>query len=388
MAWGMPGLTKLQYISNGTTAWGASGLPVPVALQQIGILRSLRLLQNGSPTYTGTTYNAALGPWNAFSQLSLTSNQQAPIFRLSGNGAYYVSLLKRGLEGRGGAPDVPDMSESNHTDTSYAYNFPANALAAAPANQQILFPLDLPVAQRVKSLGGDIGMFILQNPNIQLQFAFTTSSGTSASPYTVSNTTTGPNAQMWYVSSNTGNSVTLTSPQVDLVKEQYEAVQNAQDYPNLEWVSQWLEEPFQSAVGGASTITWTKLPVAGLLCRVMAWVIDGNHLAEGTTPECGVRTNLLTASNAVTLTYNTGTTKFAETGQEAVVRQRKQLGFDMPQGVFFYDLLGGEDLNLSDILNTARVPNIQFQMNLSSALGASNSQAKMIYQTLLPVSFR
>ena len=388
MAWGQPGLTKLQYISNGSVAWGASGLPVSTPLQQIGILRSLRLLQNGSPTYTGTTYDAALGPWNAFSRLSLISNSQAPIFSLSGYGAYLVTLLKRGLEGQSGAPDVPVVSESNHTDTSYAYNFPANALASAPANQQILFALDLPVAQRIRSLGGDIGMFILQNPNIQLQFAFTIGSASSSSPYTESGTGAGINALMWYVSSTSGNSVTLGTPQVDIVKEQYEAVSNAADYPNLEWVSQWIEEPFQSAVNAASQITWTKLPVAGLLCRVMAWVVDGGHVTEGATPECGVRTNLLTAGNAVTLTYNTGTTKFAETGQEAIVRQRKQLTFDMPQGVFFYDLLGGPDLNLSDVLNTARVPNIQMQMNTASALGSTNSQAHMIYQTLLPVSFQ
>lgn len=388
MAWGMPGITKLQRISNGVTAWGASGFPVTVPLQQTGILKELELIQNGAPTYTGTTYAAALGPYNMYSLLSLVSNQQAPIFSLSGYGAYLVSTLKRGLEGGPGSPDTTAVSVLNHTDTSYAYNFPANALGSAPANQQILAPLDLPVSQRIRSLGGDIGMFILQNPNIQLRLNFTTVGSSSASPFTLSNTTTGPNALPWYVASNSGNSVTLASPNVDLVRVQYEAVQNAADYPNLEWVSQWMEEPFQSAVNGASNITWTKLPVAGLLCRVMAWVIDGGHLSEGATPECGVRSNLLTAANALALTYNTNTTKFAETGQEALVRQRKQLGFDMPQGVFYYDLLGGEQLNLFDVLNTARVPNIQFQVNTSSALGSSNSQAHMIYQTLLPVSFQ
>lgn len=388
MAWGMPGITKLQYISNGTTAWGAAGFPVSVPLQQTGILKGLRLLQNGSPTYTGTTYTSCLGPYNVYSNLSLISNQQAPIFQTSGYGMYLISMLKRGLEGGPGSPDTTAVSVLNHTDTSYAFNFPANALGSAPANQQILAPLDLPVSQRIRSLGGDIGMFVLQNPNIQLRFNFTTVGSSNASPYTLSNTTTGINALPWYVTSNSGNSVTLASPNVDLVRIQYEAVQNSQDYPNLEWVSQWIEEPFQSAVLGATQITWTKLPVAGLLCRVMAWVVDGGTVSEGSTKQCGVETSSLTAANAVTLTYNTNTTKFAETGQEALVRQRQQLKFDMPQGVFYYDLLSGEQLNLFDVLNTARVPNIQFQMNLSSALGSSNSQAHMIYQTLLPVSFQ
>jgi len=378
MAWGAPGVSKYQLISNGAINWGPGGFPASAPLQQVGILKELRMIQNGSPTFTvgtGVITQDILGPYNAYNNLSLISNQQAPIFQTSGYGMYLINVIKNGLENLG-TPDTTMISVLNHTETSYRFNFPQNALAAAPANQQLNWFLDLPVSQRVKSLGGDVGMFILQNPNIVLTFAFTPNSASAASAYNIYSTTAGNSP--YKVTNNA--TVTLATPSVDLVRKMFEAVTNQADYPNLQWVSQWLEESPQSAVGGATQLNWKKNPVAGLLCRIIGYVFDS-------TNSNGVYSSNLTAANAINLTYETNITKFSETGIEALDRQHDQLGgFDAPQGCFFYDLLG-PDLTVQDVLNTATVPNIQFQMNFAAALGSS-STAKIVYQTLIPVAFQ
>jgi hypothetical protein len=76
--------------------------------------------------------------------------------------------------------------------------------------------------------------------------------------------------------------------------------------------------------------------------------------------------------------------KFKETGLEALARQRHQLGFDLPQGVFFYDLLGKE-LTLGDVLNTYVVPAIQLVMNYTSLTLNTLQNPKVIAQRLLPL---
>lgn len=384
MAWGYPGVSKLQMISNGSTAWSTAGaFPVTSPLQQVGILNKLRMIQSGTPTFTaggGTIAADVMGPYNIYSNLTLISNQQAPVFQTSGYGMYLINCLLEGLEGMGNTPDTATVSGANAADSTYIFNARETSVPGAPANQGWNFFLNLPVAQRVKSLGGDVGMFILQNPNVQLQFSFTpnTSAPTSGA-YPIWAASTSPGVAPYTIAAGTTPSVTLTNPQVDLVRYIYEAVQNAEDYPNLEWVSQWLEESPQSAVGGATQINWKKNPVAGLLCRIMGYVYDSSV-------SNGVRTTNLTAPNAINLTYETNITKFAESGLEAMARQRDRIGHDMPAGSFFYDLLG-PDLTLQDVLDTSRVPNIQFQMNFASALGATSS-AKILYQTLLPLGIR
>lgn len=380
MPWGQMGVSKKQYISNGTQSWGVGGVPSIIQLQQVGILNKLRLIQTGTGVATlggGTLAKDTMGPYNIFNQLALTSNQQAPIFQVSGYGMYLINTIIFGLEYGGNTPDTTVVSEQNVTDPSYAFNF-ATVVPSAPNN--VLDPtffLDLPIAQKVRSLGGDIGMFILQNPNVQLQFSYTPNSASTASPFNIFSTSKNVAP---FVSTGAAT-FTYAGPSVDLVRVLYEAVTNPADYPNTEWVSQWLEEFPQGGVGGLSSIFWKKTPVAGLLARIAMWVNDSNFAATG-----GVNTSNLTASNAINLTYETNITKFSETGFEAIARQREVFVHDLPQGMFCYDLLG-PDLTIQDCLDTGRVPNIQMQMNFAAALG-STSTAKVLYQTLLPVGYR
>jgi len=382
MAWGDQNVTKLQYLQNSTVPWGPGGTPVQTQILQAGILRRIRMITSGTPTFTaggGTISPDPLGPYNAYTNVQLLSNQQQPVMNVSGYGQYLVNDLIDGLEGNGNSPDTEVAAVANQTDQSYIFNARQTAAGTAPANTNWTFSNILPVAQRVSSLGGDIGMIPLSTANVQLTLGFTPGSVSSASPYTISTNGANPTGtQPYNIVAGTTPSVTLASPTVDIMREMYEAVENPADFPNYRWISQWVEEfPQTYGTGG---FVWRQQQNAGILARWMAFVWDS-------AANNGVNTNKLTATNAIAMKYDAGIVKFSETGAEALARQRKQLGRSMPQGTFFYDLLG-PNLTWADVLDSYEVPNITVEMNFSTALGAiSTIPPKVIRQTFMPIVF-
>jgi len=382
MAWGDQNVSKLQYLQNSTVPWGPGGTPIQTQILQAGILRRLHLITNGTPAFTadgGTISPDPLGPYNIYTNVQLLSNQQQPVFNLSGYGLYLVNALLQGLEGQGNSPDTEDVAVANQADTSYIFNARQTAQGSAPANTQWTFGLTAPVAQRVASLGGDIGMIPLSTANVQLTLGFTPGSSSSASPYTIS--TVGPvptGTQPYNIVGGTNPSVTLANPTVDIVREMYESVENPADFPNYRWVSQWVEEfPQTYGTGG---FVWRQQQNAGILARWMCFVWDS-------ASNNGVSVTKLTSPSSLALKYDAGIVKFSESGQEALFRARRQLGRSMPQGVFFYDLLG-PNLTWADVLDSYEIPNITVEMNFSPALGAiSTLPPKIIRQTFMPIVF-
>lgn len=382
MAWGDQNVTKLQYLQNNTVPWGPGGTPIQTQLLQAGILRRLRLLTQGTPVFTagGGTINAdALGPFNAYTNVQLLSNQQQPVFNLSGYGLALVNDLINGLEMMGNTPDTELVAVASQTDTSYVFNGRQTTAGSAPANTNWGFSLRGPVAQRVSSLGGDIGMIPLSTANVQLTLGFTPGSSSSSTPYKINvDGTSSTGTQPYYITGGTADSVTLANPTMDIMREMYEAVESPNDFPNYRWISQWVEEfPQTYGTGG---FVWRQQQNAGILARIMFFVWDS-------TNSQGVRTSSLLASNALNLSYDANIIKFSETGQEALFRQKEQLGRSMPQGVFFYDLLG-PNLTWADVLDSYEVPNITASMNFSTAIGAiSTLPPKVIRQTFMPIVF-
>src|SRR2546430_5352208 len=123
MAWGDEGVTKLQYKSDSTTAWGPIGVPKTVTLTKAGIIRSLRLLQGGGALTLGAGAAASLmGPYNAYQQLELLANSQQDIFRVSGYGMYLINCLKNGLEEEGPPPNATMGSPVNVTDQDFIFD--------------------------------------------------------------------------------------------------------------------------------------------------------------------------------------------------------------------------------------------------------------------------
>lgn len=373
MAWGDPGVSKNLRLSNGATAWGTGGTPTTVPIQQTGILRGLRMLVNGATTYTaggGTIALDKLGPWNIFSNLTLSPNQQAPIINLSGYGLYLANVMR--------AIDRQTMNTPDTTSTSVSNAETSTDIYSAPVTTSTLrLYEDIPITQQIKSLGGEFGFWPLQNPAIQLQFSFTPNSASSGSPFNIFSTTA--NAAPYLVTG--AATMTLTSPTTELIRDLYQVPVAAADFPPFNLVTTWIEESPQGAsVGGATSATWQATPLSGLLLRVGAFILDSGNSNNG------IAASNLTASNALQLTYDNNTPKYAESSYAALARQRSYFGFDLPQGFYVWDLLG-KNQTLQDVLDTNTVGNIKLQFTFTNALG-STSSIKIVRQILSPLEVK
>lgn len=372
MAWGDEGVTKLLYKQDSVTPWGPIGTTKNVQLLKQGIIKNLRMIQGGGAlAFAGATTASKFGPYNAYTLLELLGNSQQDIFRTSGIGMYFINLVKRALEDAASPPNASNPGPINPTDPDFVFD--GQAVVAPAVNTQWNWFLDLPVSQLIRSLGGDIGMIPMSTENAQLQFSFTPTAaafngGTGA--YTI-NSAADDLSQPYFGA----NAVTVTAPSLDLMRIMYEAIQDPADFPDFSFVSQWLEETPQTFSG--TQFTWKQNQDAGILARLIFGVWTN-------ASPWGIGTAQLPSQNAIQLSYNTDTAKFKETGLEAVARQRDQLRFDLPQGVFFYDFLG-KDLTLSDVLNTYQVPAIQLQMNYNAVTLNTNVQPKVIAQRFLPI---
>lgn len=372
MAWGDEGVTKLQYKSDSTTLWGPIATPKNVQVTKAGIIKDLRMIQGGGAlTFNGATTASAQGPYNAYTLLELLGNSQQDIFRASGIGMSWINDVKRGLEK--GLPPLNASLGSPINVTDQDFVFDGRAMAAPATNTGWNWNLDLPVSQLIRSVGGDVGMIPMSTENAQLQFSFTPNAlSLSNGTYTINNNSASDDLSQAYFGTN---AVTVANPSLDLMRIMYEAIQNEADFPDFSFVSQWLEETPQTFNG--TTLVWKQNQDQGVLLRLIVGIITS-------ASPWGPTTDKLTSSAAIQLSYNTDTAKFKESGLEALARQRQQLGFDLPQGVFFYDLLG-PDLTLQDVLNTYVVPAIQLNMTYSSITLNTNVNPKVLVQRLMPL---
>lgn len=371
MAWGDEGVTKLQYKLDSNTPWGPSGTPKTVQLTKAGIIKNLRMIQQtGAVVYGAGAAASAWGPYNAYSQLELLANSQQDIFRTSGRGMALIDMVKQGLENAQAPRNTSLGSPPNVTDQDFVFD--GRAVVAPASNTQWNWSLNLPVSQLVRSLGGDIGMIPMATENAQLSFLFTPNALTSVTPWQIGQSGADDLTQAYSGSAST----TIAAATLDLVRIMYEAVTDAASMPDFSFVSQWLEETPQTF--SATGFTWKQNQDAGVLARLIFEVVTN-------AAPWGVSTLKLTTAGAISLNYNTDTAKFKESGLEALARQRDQLGFDLPQGVFFYDLLG-PDLTLSDVLNSYVVPAIQLQMAIDSGVTLNTTfNPKVIAQRFLPI---
>lgn len=372
MAWGDEGVTKLQFKQDSNTAWGPINNPKTVPVTKAGIIHTLRMLNQGPTlTFAGATTASALGPFNAYTQLELLANSQQDIFRASGIGMYYINLVKRALERAKMPPNISVASPVNVTDPDFIFD--GRATSAPATNTEWDWFLDLPVSQLIRSLGGDIGMIPMSTENAQLSFLFTaTALSLAGSTYTINNNSATDDLSQPYFGTN---AVTIANPTLDLIRIMYEAITDPADFPDFSFVSQWLEET-PSQFGGTG-FTWKQNQDAGVLARIIFAIYTS-------ASPWGITTDKLPSSSAIQLSYNTDTAKFKESGREAVARQRDALRFDLPYGVFFYDLLGA-DLTLADVMNTYVVPAIQLQVTSSNVTLNTTLNPKVIAQRFLPI---
>lgn len=378
MPWGDEGVSKLLYKQDSNTAFGPNGSPKNVFLQKQGIIKSLRMITDGPTlTFAGATTASAWGPYNLYGSsgigLELLANAQQDIFKTSGIGMYWINCVKRAIELGLPPPNAALPSPVNGTDTDFIMD--GRAISAPATNTAWDWFLDLPVSQLVRSLGGDIGMIPMATQNAQLSLNVTrfTSVADSGTTITLNNNAATDDLTEPYFGTN---AVTVANPTFDLIRLMYEAVTDPADFPDFSFVSQWLEEA--PVTFGSTGFTWKQNQDAGVLARLIFGFVSN-------ASPWGPLTTKLTGASALQLSYNTDQVKFKESGKEALARQRDQLGIDLPQGVFMYDMLG-PDLTLADVLNSYVVPAIQLQMSIDSGVTINSTMnPKVLAQRFLPI---
>jgi len=378
--WGDAGVSYKRFLSNGKSPWGPGGSPVTVDIQRVGILRSLRLLTQ-SPTATFTAgvslLRDVLGPWNVYKSVVLSPNQQAPILRCSGYGLYLFDIMQN-VEGLSATADTVLVTETNADPLANVFSG-----ARVTGNGDWRLYHDLYVAQNIRSLGTEIGLWPLENPAVQLQLEYTPSSVSGASPFQIdsqNNTVALPGLLPYYGDPTSG--VTLATPTIDVRRNLWEVPADASDDPPYIYVIQRLEEnPQGGNVNGASFVEWKAVPLSGVILRLGILIFDGG----ATIPTGnGVVEASLANSNSLSVLFGADTQKYSETGQAAHARMQDALGFSPPQGWFMFDFLG-PDLTLADVIDTYTTPEVRLDVNLSTPLGAANSFAKIQREMLVPI---
>lgn len=368
-------VTKPIIKSNGTVNLPNGGTISTTSLKLGGILEKLILLFQGTATYTPGTGSIATdvgGGANIVSQISIIPNQQVPIVQASGFGLYLFNLMKENLEGDNNVLAAPVNPAPGAVDNSYVNS---QSLITAPSGSQSptwTTPLPVPIVQRM--FNGICGYWELGNPLAQLNVQVIPSYTGTASPYSIGSTT--PGQAPYLLAGNA--TTTLANPTMDIMRYLYDTPVNPNDRPPVTFINVILEDSFQQSAGAAKSLSYTFAPLSGYIARVLYYVNDS-------TTGLGVAPSQLMQANALTMGVGDGTNLMTENFYEFAIRQRLELGTDLPRGAFYYDFLG-KDLTFQNVFSTYDYNNINLAMNFGSALG-NNSYAKVVKQMLKPLQY-
>lgn len=364
-------VTRLLRIANGTSNW-ASNTQTPVQVIQAGYLRDLVIIAQGTPSFTGSP---SVDPWGAgslFSNIQVNSNVQAGVWNTSGQMAQWIADTLFGLEKMGNTLDSAlitpvGVQSSNNT---YEYSVPT----AAPtnmANPLFQIPFWIPLAQKINTLDGYIGIWDLQDPSIQMTLNYTPGTTSSTSPFQLANNNANPNGTQPYYGVTGTNSVTISSAQNLITRIMYDPPLDPKNDPDFSFVHSWYEETWNTALAGSKTINWKALANSGYITRLIFAVADAaNFASAAANTGIGVADSNCTLTNAINFTVGNNAPVVVETIYETRFRQFRELGHALPQGVFYLDFLG-QDLTMQNVLDTFTAGNIQLQMNFNNALSSS-----------------
>lgn len=364
-------VTRLLRLANSTSNW-ASNTQTPVQIIQAGYLRELVLIAQGTPAYTGSPVVDPWGPFSLLSNIQVNSNVQAGVINVSGLGAAWIADVVHGLERMGNTPDSALITPvgANAANNTYEYSAPV----AAPSNMNnplFQVPYFLPLAQKINTLDGYVGIWDLQDPSIQMVLNYTPGSTSSSTPFQLANNNANPNGTQPFYGVVGTNSVTLANPSCLVTRVMYDPPLDPANDPEFGFVHSWYEETFNTALAGSSTINWRALANSGYITRLIFGVADAaNFASAAANTGIGVADSNMKLSNAINLTVGNNAPVIQETIYETRFRQFQELGHILPQGVFYIDFLG-QDLTLQNVLDTFTAGNINLQMNFNSALSSS-----------------
>ena len=360
-------VTRNLRIANSSSNW-ISNTQTPVQIVQAGYVRELGVWLNGATT---TTTNPVVpdvygGPWGVIGNFQVNSNVQASIINLSGIAADWVREVIMGLEGMGNTVDTSLVSEVNSAGLGQIYTIPASTGAGTLALYYWL-----PLAQKINTLDGFVGIWDLQDPSIQMTMLYTPNSPTQTSPFSIQEGATSTGAGLFTQTAGTG--CTLTNPTMLVTRNMYDPPVDPRDDPDFGYVNSFYEESWQTGVAGSKQLNWRALANSGYITRLIFSAFDSS--VPG-----GVADTNGSNSNFINFTVGNNAPVIVETIQEYRFRSSMELGHQLPQGVFYIDFLS-KDLTMQNVIDTFTAGNIQLQLNTVNTLGATSS-GKVVRQML------
>jgi len=366
-------VTRLMRIANSTSVW-QSNTQTPVQIVQAGYLRELALILSGAVTTTTTAITLLdnFAPWGLLSNIQVNSNVQAGVINTSGIGMNWINQVLFGLEKMGNTFDTTTTATPTATVDEPLGGPAGTAVAVVPSLVQIpltvqagaslILPWLIPLAQKINTLDGYVGIWDLQDPSIQMVLNYTPGTTTTSTPFNIVEGTASTGAGLFTQAANTS---VIAAPTLDIVRVMYDPPLDPANDPEFGYVHSWYEELWNTAPGGSSTINWRALANSGYITRLVFGVWD----SAATAGVADTKTNL---SNSINLTVGNNAPVFVESINEFRLRSSLELGHQMTQGAFYIDFLG-QDLTLQNVLDTFTAGNINLQMNFSSGLGATST---------------
>lgn len=365
-------VTRLLRLTNSTSIW-QSNTQTPVQIVQAGYLRDLMIILSGALTTTTTALTLLdnFAPWGLLSNVQVNSNVQAGVINVSGIGLNWINQVLMGLEKMGNTFDTTNTATPTATVDepqggpagTAPHPIPSLYQVPLPAGTDtLILPWWVPLAQKINTLDGYVGIWDLQDPSIQMVLNYTPGSPTVATPFSVVEGTASTGAGLFTQAANTS---VLATPAMDIVRVMYDPPLDPANDPEFGYVHSWYEELWNTAPGGSSTINWRALANSGYITRLIFGVWDSSATA-------GVADSKGNLSNFINLTVGNNAPVIVETVNEYRLRSAQELGHQITQGAFYIDFLG-QDLTLQNVLDTFTAGNINLQMNFSSGLGATST---------------
>jgi hypothetical protein len=371
--WGDPGVTELQIIKDNSIALANTGVTAAttgqaiMTLQHVGLLRRLRVRLNIPFTVTGFTTGPTKdinGPWDLINLLRFDVNGIAPLYVVSGWGAYLISLLSTPFA----TVDVdtsPIVSDANAFTDVYA--FPAIAGAGsftATGHLDLPFSVDISLPGQQLNLPTELGLWLLQNQTVDMVMTVNF------------NALQGANPGVQPYQGGTGSTYAYSGATIDVEREFYRIPSDPQNMPVLAWAHQWVETfvPF--------TGTALDLPIAraGIVLRAIAYVFDG------ATSDGVLAAKVL----QMTYVYGANETPFLVDPGFMRARQLRDYGKLLPKGTFVFDwykwtgtpgqLVGSFKLTY----NTEAIVNQRVHFDFTSSM-ASGSYVRFLVERLIPI---
>lgn len=360
-------VTRRLRVANSTSAWVAQSA-TPVQIVQSGYLRDLNLLLTGTLTTTTTaiTLLDSFAPWGMFGNLQVNSNVQAGIINVSGIGANLIDQVIYGLEQVGNTPDTNVVTPQGGAAVTTLYNAPLTT-----AGGTLALPYWLPLAQEIKTLDGEVGIWDLQDPSIQMTLVYTP--GCPVTTGTTFNVVEGTAATGAGLFTQAANTSVINTTNVLVSRVMYDPPLDEANDPEFGFVNSWYEEMWNTALPGSKQINWRALANSGYITRLVFSVFDS-------TGPAGVADSNVSSANGINLTVGNNAPVVVEGIAEYRFRASQELGRQLTQGAFYVDFLG-RGLTMQNVLDTFTAGNINLQMNFVNALG-STSSGKVLRQML------